>query len=138
MCSFRSYYIHTVAPEVDVSATSITIAVGQSTTLTCSISRSNPSDYTVEWSLTNTNDVTTTLAETGETLVVTDIADNEFRTYTCNVTNSADLSGSANITIEEGGKEFSLGRLLCFFNIDISLRVLCTTHAATYKVFFLL
>ena len=107
-------YIHTVAPEVDVSATSTRIAVGQSTTLTCTISRSNPSDYTVEWSSTNTNDVTTTLAETGETLVVTDIADNEFGTYTCNVTNSADLSGSANITIEEGGEEFSLDRP-CFF-----------------------
>ena len=99
MCSFRSYYIHTVAPEVDVSATNTRIDVGQSTTLTCSISRSNPSDYTVEWSLTNTNDVTTTLAETGETLVVTDIADDEFGTYTCNVTNSADLSGSENIRI---------------------------------------
>ena len=105
MCRFRSYYIHTVAPEVDVSATSTRIAVGQSTTLTCSISKSNPSDNTVEWSLTNTNDVTTTLVGTGETLVVTDIADNEFGTYTCNVTNSADLSGSVNITIEEGGKE---------------------------------
>ena len=114
MYSFRSYYIHTVAPEVDVSATSTRIAVGQSTTLTCSISRSNPSNYTIEWSLTNTNDVTTTLAEAGETLVVTDIADDEFGTYTCNVTNSADLSGSANITIEEGGKEFSLDRP-CFF-----------------------
>ena len=133
MCRFRSYYIHTVAPEVDVSATSTRIAVGQSTTLTCFISRSNPSDFTVEWSLTNTNDVTTTLAETGETLVVTDIADDEFGTYTCNVTNSADLSGSANITIE--GQELSLYRL-CF--LEISLRVSCPTHAATYEVFFLL
>ena len=95
--------LHIVPPEVIVSATSSRIAVGQSTNITCSITRSVPSDYTIEWTLTSTSDVTTTLTETGETLILTDIAEDEFGTYTCTVTNAADLSGSADTTIEEGG-----------------------------------
>ena len=95
-------FLYTVPPEVYVSATSSRIAIGQSTTLTCSITRSVPSDYTIEWTLTNTNDVTTTLTETGETLILTNIAENEFGTYTCTVTNAANLSHSANTAIEQG------------------------------------
>ena len=96
-------FLYTVPPEVFVSATSSRIAVGQSTNITCSIARSVPSNYTIEWTLTSTSDVTTTLNETGETLMLTDIAENEFGTYTCTATNAADLSGSGNTTIEEGG-----------------------------------
>ena len=55
------------------------------------------------WTLTNTNNITTTLDETGQILVVTNIEENDFGTYTCNVTNSAGLSATAEITIEEGG-----------------------------------
>ena len=95
----------TVPPEVTVTATSSRIALGQSTNLTCSITRSVPSNYTIEWTLTNTDDVATTLSDTEETLVITDIAENEFGVYTCNATNSAGLSGSANITIEQGGRK---------------------------------
>ena len=95
----------TVPPEVTVTATSSRIALGQSTDLTCSITRSVPSNYTIEWILTNTDDVTTTLSDTEETLVITDITENEFGVYTCTVTNLADLTGSANITIEQGGRK---------------------------------
>ena len=45
----------TVPPEVTLSATSSRIALGQSTNLTCSITRSVPSNYTIEWTLSNTN-----------------------------------------------------------------------------------
>ena len=96
-------FLYTVPPEVSVSATSSRIAVGQSTNITCSIARSVPNDYTIQWTLTSTSDVTTTLTETGETLTLADIAEDEFGTYTCTVTNAADLSGSATITIREGG-----------------------------------
>ena len=85
-----------------VSATRSRIAAGQSTNITCSITRTAPTNYTIQWTLTNTSEVTTALAETGETLILTDVSEGEYGTYTCNVTNSADLSGSANITIEEG------------------------------------
>ena len=97
-------FLYTVPPEVFVSATSSRIAVGQSTNITCSITRSVPSDYTIEWTLSSTSDVTTTLNEAGETLMLTDIAENEFGIYTCTATNTADLSGSANttVTIERG------------------------------------
>ena len=95
-----------------VTATSSRIALGQSTDLTCSITRSVPSNYTIEWTLTNTDDVTTTLSDTEETLVITDIAEDEFGVYICTVTNSANLSGSANITIEQGGKKHCMQSLL--------------------------
>ena len=103
----------TVPPEVTVTATSSRVALGQSTNLTCSITRSVPSNYTIEWTLTNTDDVTTTLSDTEETLVITDIAENEFGTYTCTANNSAYLSGSANTTIEQGGKHAEPFEILC-------------------------
>ena len=90
---------------MSVSATQTRIAVGQSTTLTCSADRSNPSGITFAWSFTETSGVTTILSgETGQTLQLSDIAEDEFGTYTCNSTNSANLSGSANIAIEQGCK----------------------------------
>ena len=76
-------------------------AVGQFLNITCSISRTSPSNYTIEWTLTNSTGATNTLTETGETLVLADITEEQFGTYTCTATNSADLSGSANTTIEE-------------------------------------
>ena len=95
----------TVPSEVSVTATQTRIAVGQSTTLTCSIAASNPNDSTISWSFTNTSGATTILSgETGQTLELSDIAENEFGSYTCTATNSEDLSGTADITIEQGCK----------------------------------
>ena len=90
---------------MSVSAISTRIAVGQSVNITCSVSRSVPNDSTIEWTLTDTSSTTTTtLDEDGEMVVITNIMEDEFGTYTCTAMNSADLSGSANITIEEGCK----------------------------------
>ena len=95
----------TVPPEVSVTATQTRIAVGQSTTLTCSIDASNPDVSTISWSFTDTSGATTILSgETGQTLQLSDIAENEFGTYICNATNSEDLSGTEDITIEQGCK----------------------------------
>ena len=95
----------TVPPEVTVTATQTRISEGQSTTLTCSIIESNPSDPNITWSLTDISGTTTILSgETGQTLQLSDIAEDEFGTYTCNATNSADLSGTGDITIEQGCK----------------------------------
>ena len=90
-------------PDVSVSATRTRLPVSESTTLNCSVASSNPSTFTVMWTLMNTNDVTMTLSETGQILVVSDIGEDDFGTYTCNVTNSANLSGTAELTIEQGG-----------------------------------
>ena len=96
---------HTVPPEVSVTATQTRIAVGQSTTLTCSIAASNPDVSTISWSFTDTSGATTILSgETGQTLQLSDIAEDEFGTYTCTATNSEDLSGTGDVTIEQGCK----------------------------------
>ena len=95
----------TVPPEVSVTATQTRIAVDQSTNLTCSIDASNPDVSTISWSFTNTSGATTILSgETGQTLQLSDIAEDEFGTYTCNATNSEGLSGTGDITIEQGCK----------------------------------
>ena len=105
LCMYNVQFSLTVPPEVSVTATQTRIAVGQSTTLTCSIIASNPDVSTISWSFTNTSGATTILSgETGQTLQLSDIAEDEFGTYTCNATNSEDLSGTGDITIEQGCK----------------------------------
>ena len=83
-----------------VSSTSTGVILGQSVNITCNVLRSIPTNYTIVWTLTRISDGNvTTLTEDGETLILTDITEDELGTYTCTTTNSADLSGSANITI---------------------------------------
>ena len=95
----------TVPPEVSVSATKTRIAVGQSTTLTCSVIRNNPSGIITTWSFTDIHNTTLPLpGETEFTLQLLEIMEDEFGTYKCNVTNAADLSGTADIAIEQGCK----------------------------------
>ena len=102
LCMYNVQFSLTVPPEVSVTATQTRIAVGQSTTLTCYIAASNPDVSTISWSFTNTSGATTILSgETGQTLQLSDIAENEFGTYTCNATNSEELSGTASIIIEQ-------------------------------------
>ena len=47
--------------------------------------------------------VVAVLSVTEQTLIVSNIEEDEFGAYTCNVTNSAGLSETAEITIEQGG-----------------------------------
>ena len=102
-----------VPPEVSVTATQTRIAEGQSTTLTCSIITSNPSDPNITWSFINTSGVTTILSgKTGQTLQLSDIAEDEIGTYTCNATNSEGLSGTGDITIEQGCKPTLMASVL--------------------------
>ena len=78
------------------------IALGQSVTLTCNVTKANPTAFTYEWTFEDT--VTgTTLSETSETLTLSNIMASQFGTYTCDVTNDAG-TGSDTITIEERGK----------------------------------
>ena len=88
-------------PVVDIVADPrVRIALGQSVTLTCNVTKANPTAFTYEWTFEDTD---TTLSETSETLTLSDIMASQFGTYTCDVTNAAG-TGSDTITIEEGGK----------------------------------
>ena len=129
LCMYMVHFMNvlmsspTVPPEVSVTATQTRIAVSQSTTLACSIDASNPDVSTISWSFTNTSGVTTILSgETGQTLQLSDIVEDEFGTYTCNSTNSASLSGTANITIEQGCKATLTDAI-------IIIHITCNTHS---------
>ena len=76
------------------------IALGQSVTLTCNVTKANPTAFTYEWTLEGTG---TLPSETSETLTLSNIMASQFGTYRCDVTNAAG-TGSDTITIEEGGK----------------------------------
>ena len=91
-----------VPPEVQVTATLTRVVVGNSTTLTCTVTRSNPmGSYTYRW--VHNNSITLT-GETSSMLTVTITTESNLGTYRCEVTNSAGLSGIDTITIELGGE----------------------------------
>ena len=103
-----------VVPEVEVTsdAPNNRIIIGGTITLTCSISRGNPTSYTYEWSIVGSNDKIT---ETSSTLTVSVTSVNQLGTYECRVDNSIG-TGRGNITIVEGGT------FLCtFVNIDLCM-----------------
>ena len=93
---------NTVPPEVQVTATLTRVVVGNSTTLACTVTRSNPmGSYTYRW--VHNNSITLT-GETSSMLTVTITTESNLGTYRCEVTNSAGLSGNGTITIELGGE----------------------------------
>ena len=89
-------------PEVEVTASHLKVGLGGSTTLICSVTRTNPGIagmYT--WRNENTGEI---LSEQSDTLMVTFSAINDFGTYSCTVTNSAGEMGAGNVTITQGCK----------------------------------
>ena len=90
-----------VPPEVQVTATLTRVVVGNSTTLICTVVRSNPmGSYTYTWVHNNSM----TLNETGSMLTISILTESNLGTYRCEVTNSAGLNGSNATTIELGGE----------------------------------
>ena len=93
---------NTVPPEVEVTATLMRVVVGNSTTLTCAVTRSNPmGSYTYRWVH---NDSITLPGETSTMLTVGIMTESNLGVYRCEVNNSADLTGSNTTTIELGGE----------------------------------
>ena len=93
--------MNAVPPEVQVTATLTRVVVGNSTTLTCTVTRSNPmGSYTYRWVHNNS----ITLSETSSMLTVNILTESNLGTYRCEVTNSAGLSGNDTTTIELGGE----------------------------------
>ncbi len=91
---------YTAVPVVEVTATpQARIALGQSVSLFCNVTRANPNIFTYVWSFNSGQGP----PETTDTLNLTDVMANQFGTYSCAVTNTAG-TGSGSIVIEEGGK----------------------------------
>ena len=81
-------------------ATRTRIQIGGTITLTCNVTRSNPSDNLVyTWLLVPSTSIT----ESTTTLDVTPVTADDYGTYQCSVDNGAG-TGVANITIEQGCK----------------------------------
>ena len=92
---------NTVPPEVEVTAALTRVVVGNSTLLTCTVTRSNPmGSYTYRWVHNNS----ITLSENSSMLTVSILTESNLGVYRCEVTNSAGLSGSNTTTIELGGE----------------------------------
>ena len=89
-------------PEVEVTATLTRVVVGNSTTLTCTVTRSNPmGSYTYRWMHNNS---ITLPGETSSMLTVSILSESNLGVYLCEVINSANLTGSNTTTIELGGE----------------------------------
>jgi len=90
-----------VPPEVEVTATLRRVVFGNSTTLTCTVTRSSPmGSYTYRWVHNNS----ITLNETSSILTIDILTESNLGTYHCEVTNPAGLNGSNATTIELGGE----------------------------------
>ena len=99
-CSI-THFSTAVPPEVEVSATLTRVVVGNSTTLTCTVTRSNPmGSYTYTWVHNNSM----IPGETSSMLTVGILTESDVGIYHCEVTNSAGLNGSNTTTIELGSK----------------------------------
>ncbi len=89
-----------VPPEVTVTSSPVRVSVGGDVTLTCTVTRSNPTGFTYTW--TNVNTTTTLPGETAATLTLTSITMDEIATYSCEVTNSGGGRGTGILTLQQG------------------------------------
>ena len=75
------------------------VSLGDSTTLFCNVTRTNPGISTFMWRNERTG---ATLSETSNTLLVRPLAENDFAIYSCTVTNDAGATGSDSVNITQG------------------------------------
>ena len=81
-----------------ITASHTTVVIGQDAiTIECTVLRGNPSNYS--YNITNVDTGNTTL---DSFLLLTNIQQADLGSYHCDVTNEAG-TGSANLTIEQGG-----------------------------------
>ena len=87
-----------VIPEVEVIASPPVVLIGGSTTLTCNVTRANPTDYTTfTWTHNNSS---TDFPETSNTLTLSPVRESDLGVYHCRVTNSAGTgSGIFNLAV---------------------------------------
>ena len=86
----------------EVIAAHLRVNLGDSTTLFCNVTRTNPSiSGTFMWVNERTG---TQVSEDSNTLVLILSSMEDFATYTCTVANDAGATGSGNVTIKQGCK----------------------------------
>ena len=83
-----------------MTSSPVRVSVGGDVTLTCTVTRSNPTGFTYTW--TNVNTTTTLPGETAATLTLTSITMDEIATYSCEVTNSGGARGTGTLTLQQG------------------------------------
>ena len=93
---------------MQVTASHSRVTTGASITLTCTVIRTNPEVSTYTWMFSDTM-----LSETTNILNIPSIQD--FGTYHCIATSTANIPGSGNVTIEQGCK-FTCSKLSCEVN----------------------
>ncbi len=91
-----------------MTASPVRVSVGGDVTLTCTVTRSNPTGFTYTW--TNVNTITTLPGETAATLTLTSITMDEIATYSCEVTNNGGGKGTGTLTLQKGC-EYKYSRL---------------------------
>ena len=106
------YVITLVTPEVEIvlSHTGSTgITIGTIIMMHCNVSRTNPNITAYRWIK---EDMNTSLGSTNIlTLILSRVQD--FGRYRCEATNAANLTGSGNVTIEQGCKLISIYHQTC-------------------------
>lgn len=88
-----------VVPSVEVVASRTKVALGESTTLHCGVTRTNPAIDTYVWMHENSG---IALVDGNDTLTVMFATEQHFGVITCNATNAAGRSGSGSVMIERG------------------------------------
>ena len=96
-CMTILLYTATVIPVIEITASLPVLRLGDSITLSCNVTRANPTEYsTFTW----THD-STALPETGNTLTLSTVRESDLGMYRCEVTNSAG-TGSGTFNLAEG------------------------------------
>ena len=96
---------------MEITTISTAVITGEDVQITCSVLRGNPANYV--YSITHTDIGITT---PDSTLTLTDIQVGDLGTYCCDVTNDAG-TGSANVTIEQGGSTLVSSQLQYLHNL---------------------
>lgn len=93
----------TVIPEVQLIPSSTKASIGNTISLFCNVTRTNPETISYTWTHQDSGRVLA-LQSNLDSLVLTFALEEEFGTYSCIVRNAVNFSGSANVTLEEGCK----------------------------------
>ena len=97
------FLIVVAVPEVNLTADSTRVAVGDSVTLTCTALLGNPMNYTFSWFHNGmTTSTSTAMQQSSSTLNIASIKEDDIGVYSCSVNNGFSI-GMNNITISLGG-----------------------------------
>ena len=97
------FLIVVAVPEVNLTADSTRVAVGDSVTLTCTALLGNPMTYTFSWFHNGmSTSASIAMQQSSSTLNIASIKEDDIGVYSCSVNNGFGI-GMNNITISLGG-----------------------------------